>query len=216
MNMIKKMLILATSILLLTYSVQAADEPNLKEIDYLKKIDLIHLELKDSLVITEKTGDLNIDFLNQTIHYERALIALTKNELQYGERKELKEPINELINHFKLNLKKISKVQKQISENPVFDEAKEASYLASYEEIHQQILNELKSEGTDPTVLIGNSIDNDFLSRLLKQCDVFIVFVNNLLSQTQNAEVTELANDLIKSTEELKVTTSKLIEEINQ
>lgn len=215
MNIIKKMLMLITSIFLLTYSVQAADEPNLKEMDYLKKIDLIYLELKDSLLITEKTGDLNVDFLNQAIHYERSLIELTKNELQYGERKELKEAINDFINHFKLNLKKISKVQKQISESPTFDEAKEVNYLASYEAIHQQILNELKSEGTDPTVLIGNSIDNDFLSRLLKQCDVFIVFVNNLLSQTQNAEVTELANELIKSTEELKATTSKLIQEIN-
>ena len=51
--------------------------------DYLKKIDLIHLELKDSLKTTDKTGDLNIDFLNQMIHYERALIMLAKNELQY-------------------------------------------------------------------------------------------------------------------------------------
>lgn len=215
MNIIKKMLMLITSIFLLTYSVQAADEPNLKEMDYLKKIDLIYLELKDSLLITEKTGDLNVDFLNQAIHYERSLIELTKNELQYGERKELKEPINDFINHFKLNLKKISKVQKQISESPTFDEAKEVNYLASYEAIHQQILNELKSEGTDPAVLIGDSIDIDFLSRLLKQFDIFIIFINNLLTQTQNAEVTELANELIKSTEELKATTSKLIQEIN-
>ena len=215
MNIIKKMLMLITSIFLLTYSVQAADEPNLKEMDYLKKIDLIYLELKDSLLITEKTGDLNVDFLNQAIHYERSLIELTKNELQYGERKELKEAINDFINHFKLNLKKISKVQKQISESPTFDEAKEVNYLASYEAIYQQILNELKSEGTESAVLIGDSIDIDFLSRLLKQFDIFIVFINNLLTQTQNAEVTELANELIKSTEELKATTSKLIQEIN-
>ena len=43
--------------------------------------------------------------------------------------------------------------------------------------------------------------------------------VNNYFEEIkkgENAEVTELANDLIKSTEELKATTSKLIEEINQ
>ena len=72
---------------------------------------------------------------------------LAKNELQYGERKELKEPVNELIHEFKLNLKKINKIQKIISENPTFDEAKEAGYLASFEGIHQQILSELKAEG---------------------------------------------------------------------
>ena len=214
--MIKKILILVATIFLLTDSAQAADQPNLKEMDYLKKIDLIHLELKDSLKTTDKTGDLNIDFLNQMIHYERALIMLAKNELQYGERKELKEPVNELIHEFKLNLKKINKIQKIISENPTFDEAKEAGYLASFEGIHQQILSELKAEGDDPTVLIGESIDSDFLNRLLKQFDVLIIVINNLLLQTENDVVSELANELIKNTEELKVTTSKLLEEINQ
>ena len=110
--MIKKILILVATIFLLTDSAQAADQPNLKEMDYLKKIDLIHLELKDSLKTTDKTGDLNIDFLNQMIHYERALIMLAKNELQYGERKELKEPVNEIIHEFKLNLKKLIKFKK--------------------------------------------------------------------------------------------------------
>lgn len=94
MNVFRKLLFTFISIFLLTYSVKAADGPNLKESDYLKKIDLIYLELKDSLGSTEKTGDLNTDFLNQVLQYQRALIALSKNELQYGERKELKQPVD--------------------------------------------------------------------------------------------------------------------------
>ena len=74
----------------------------------------------------------------------------------------------------------------------------------------------MKAEGDDPTVLIGESIDSDFFNRLLKQFDVLIIVINNLLLQTENDEVSELANELIKNTEELKVTTSKLLEEINQ
>ena len=62
--------------------------------------------------VYEKTGDLNTDFLNQVLQYQRALIALSKNELQYGERKELKQPVDQFIDGLKLNLKKISKVQK--------------------------------------------------------------------------------------------------------
>ena len=109
MNVFRKLLFTFISIFLLTYSVKAADGPNLKESDYLKKIDLIYLELKDSLGSTEKTGDLNTDFLNQVLQYQRALIALSKNELQYGERKELKQQVDQFIDGLKLNLKKISK-----------------------------------------------------------------------------------------------------------
>ena len=114
MNVFRKLLFTFISIFLLTYSVKAADGPNLKESDYLKKIDLIYLELKDSLGSTEKTGDLNTDFLNQVLQYQRALIALSKNELQYGERKELKQPVDQFIDGLKLNLKKISKVQRRL------------------------------------------------------------------------------------------------------
>ncbi len=141
MKYFKQLFVLFLAIFLTTYSVTAADDPNLKEIDYLKKIDLIHLELKDGLVPTQKTGDLNTDFLSQVLEYQRALIALAKNELQYGERQELKEPVNQLIHQFKLNLKKINKVQKKISENQTFDEAKETAYLSSCEGIYPQIFH---------------------------------------------------------------------------
>lgn len=216
MKLFRKLLFAFISIFLLTYSVKAADEPNLKESDYLKKIDLIYLELKDSLGSTEKTGDLNTDFLNQVLQYQRALIALSKNELQYGERKELKEPVDQLIDELKLNLKKISKVQKKVSKNPVYDESKEAAYLSSYEGIYQQILTELKSEGEQPTVLIGDSIDMDFLTRVSRQCEVWTIFMNNILQQTEDTDVKELANDLVQSSDRLKGEIQKLIKEIEQ
>lgn len=216
MKRFRKLLFTFISIFLLTYSVKAADEPNLKESDYLKKIDLIYLELKDSLGSTEKTGDLNTDFLNQVLQYQRALIALSKNELQYGERKELKEPVDQLIDELKLNLKKISKVQKKVSKNPVYDESKESAYLSSYEGIYQQILTELKSEGEQPTVLIADSIDMDFLIRISKQCEVWTIFMNNILQQTEDTDVKELANDLIQSSVRLKGEVQKLIKEIEQ
>lgn len=216
MNVFRELLFTFISIFLLTYSVKAADGPNLKESDYLKKIDLIYLELKDSLGSTEKTGDLNTDFLNQVLQYQRALIALSKNELQYGERKELKQPVDQFIDGLKLNLKKISKVQKKVSENPVYDETKEATYLSSYEEIYQQILTNLKVEGEQPTVLIGNSIDMDFLTRLSKQCEVWTIFMNSILQQTEDDGVKELANDLIQSSDRLKGEIQALIKQIEQ
>ncbi|MDE5977745.1 MAG: hypothetical protein K2G70_04695 [Turicibacter sp.] len=200
----------------LSYSVKAADNRTLKEVDYLKKIDLMYVDLKENLSSAKKAGDLNIDFLDQVIQYHRGLIILTKNALEYGERQDLKEPINQIVEELKFNLKKISKVQKQISKSPNYDESKEGAYLSSYEGISQQILMNVKSEGEQPTALMGDSIDMDFLLRFSKQCEVWPVFMNNLLQQTEDESVKELVAELIKSGEQIKQEIEILIHKIEQ
>ena len=193
MKFLRSLIALLLSISFFSGIVLAADSSNLKEMDYLKKIDLIHQDLKEGLSPTLKTGDLNSDFLEQLTKYHQGWITLAKNDLQYGERKALKEPINQIVHKLKLNLNKISKLQKKLNDNLTYDEAKEATYLSSYNWIYQQTLNELKIEGEAPTVLIGGSIDFDFLTRLAKQMEVFNSFVDNFIQQTENEQVKELA-----------------------
>ena len=82
--------------------------------------------------------------------------------------------------------------------------------------IYQQILTNLKVEGEQPTVLIGNSIDMDFLTRLSKQCEVWTIFMNSILQQTEDDGVKELANDLIQSSDRLKGEIQALIKQIEQ
>lgn len=215
MKFLRYLFCLFLSISFLSGIVQAADSSNLKEIDYLKKIDLVHQDLKEGLSPTVKTGDLNSDFLNQLTQYHQGWIKLTKNNLQYGERQSLKEPINEIVHQFKLNLNKINKLQKKLVDNLAYDETKEATYLSSYDWIYQQTLNELKVEGDAPTVLIGDSIDFDFLTRLAKQMDIFNSFVDNFMDQCENEQVKELAIELKKEINELKNDVEDLIKKIN-
>lgn len=215
MKFLRYLFCLFLSISFLSGIVQAADSSNLKEIDYLKKIDLVHQDLKEGLSPTVKTGDLNSDFLNQLTQYHQGWIKLAKNNLQYGERQSLKEPINEIVHQFKLNLNKINKLQKKLVDNLAYDETKEATYLSSYDWIYQQTLNELKVEGDAPTVLIGDSIDFDFLTRLAKQMDIFNSFVDNFMDQCENEQVKELAIELKKEINELKNDVEDLIKKIN-
>ena len=215
MKLLRSLLVLLLSISFFSGIVHAADSSNLKEMDYLKKIDLIHQDLKEGLSPTLKTGDLNSDFLNQLIQYHQAWITLAKNDLQYGERKALKEPINQIVHELKLNLNKISKLQKKLNENLIYDEAKEATYLSSYDWIYQQTLNELKNEGDVPTTLIGDSIDFDFLTRLAKQMEVFNSFVDNFTEQTENEQVKTLALEIQKEINELKNEVADLIKKIS-
>ena len=215
MKFLRSLIALLLSISFFTGIVLAADSSNLKEMDYLKKIDLSHQDLKEGLSPTLKTGDLNSDFLEQLTQYHQGWITLAKNDLQYGERKALKEPINQIVHKLKLNLNKISKLKKKLNENLTYDEAKEATYLSSYEWIYQQTLNELKIEGDAPTVLIGDSIDFDFLTRLAKQMEVFNGFVDNFMQQTENEQVKALALEIKKEINELKNQVTDLIKKIN-
>ena len=215
MKLLRSLLVLLLSISFFSGIVHAADSSNLKEMDYLKKIDLIHLDLKEGLSPTLKTGDLNSDFLNPLTQYHQGWITLAKNDLQYGERKALKEPINQIVHELKLNLNKISKLQKKLNENLIYDEAKEATYLSSYDWIYQQTLNELKNEGDVPTTLIGDSIDFDFLTRLAKQMEVFNSFVDNFTEQTENEQVKTLALEIQKEINELKNEVADLIKKIS-
>ena len=209
------MLVLLLSISFFSGIVQAADSSNLKQMDYLKKIDLIHQDLKEGLSPTLKTGDLNSDFLNQLTQYHQAWITLAKNDLQYGKRNDLKEPINQIVHELKLNLNKISKLQKKLNKNLTYDEVKEANYLSSYDWIYQQTLNELKTEGDAPTTLIGDSIDFDFVTRLAKQMEIFNSFVDNFIEQTENEQVKELALEIQKEISKLKTEVTDLINKIN-
>ena len=215
MKFLRSLIALLLSISFFSGIVLAADSSNLKEMDYLKKIDLIHQDLKEGLSPTLKTGDLNSDFLEQLTKYHQGWITLAKNDLQYGERKALKEPINQIVHKLKLNLNKISKLQKKLNDNLTYDEAKEATYLSSYNWIYQQTLNELKIEGDAPTVLIGGSIDFDFLTRLAKQMEVFNSFVDNFIQQTENEQVKELAIEVQKEINELKNEVADLIKKIS-
>ena len=215
MKFLRSLIALLLSISFFSGIVLAADSSNLKEMDYLKKIDLIHQDLKEGLSPTLKTGDLNSDFLEQLTKYHQGWITLAKNDLQYGERKALKEPINQIVHKLKLNLNKISKLQKKLNDNLTYDEAKEATYLSSYNWIYQQTLNELKNEGDVPTTLIGDSIDFDFLTRLAKQMEVFNSFVDNFIQQTENEQVKELAIEVQKEINELKNEVADLIKKIS-
>ena len=112
-------------------------------------------------------------------------------------------------------MNKISKLQKKLNENLIYDEAKEATYLSSYDWIYQQTLNELKIEGEAPTTLIGDSIDFDFLTRLAKQMEVFNSFVDNFTEQTENEQVKTLALEIQKEINELKNEVADLIKKIS-
>ena len=56
----------------------------------------------------------------------------------------------------------------------------------------------------------------DFLTRLSKQCEVWTIFMNSILQQTEDDGVKELTNDLIQSSDRLKGEIQALIKQIEQ
>lgn len=215
MKLFRYSLLVCLSLFFLSITALARDDGSLKEEDYLKKVDLIYLQMQDSLSTKEKLGDVNADFLNQMLNYQRGLIALSKNQLEYGEQNSIKKTVNEIAHELKTNINKINQTQKKIHQGLQYDETKEASYLSSYEGIYQQILITFKSEGAEnPTLLRGGSVDEDYLDRLTQQCDVWAIFINNFLTQTEDEEVKALANELLESANHLKEQADQLLKKI--
>ena len=217
MKWFKYSLLVCFSFFFLSITVFANDGVSLKQQDYLKKVDLIYLQMQNSLSAKEKMGDLNADFLNQMLNHQRGLIALSKNQLEHGERNKIKKSVNDITHELKSNINKINQTQKKVHQQLVYDEKKEATYLSSYEEVYQQILVALKSEGAEqPTTLIGKSVDEDYLHRVMQQYDVWMILINNVLTQTDNEEVKSVANELLESSKKIKNDVSQLIEKIEQ
>ena len=140
MKWFKYSLLVCFSFFFLSITVFANDGVSLKQQDYLKKVDLIYLQMQNSLSAKEKMGDLNADFLNQMLNHQRGLIALSKNQLEHGERNKIKKSVNDITHELKSNINKINQTQKKVHQQLVYDEKKEATYLSSYEEVYQQIL----------------------------------------------------------------------------
>ena len=59
------------------------------------------------MLFSKKTGDVNVDFLNQILSYEQMGIELGKSELQFGPNKVIEEETNEMIKTSKAMVRRL-------------------------------------------------------------------------------------------------------------
>lgn len=213
MKKIVKIIISVTTLFVLSHVVVHANGANdLKERDYFKKYELILKDFQDKTALFEKTGDLHVDFLNQILFYEQMGVELGKAELQFGQNKAIKEVTNEMVKTSKTMIRRIEKILKKMSDDPVVDELKESEYFELYNPTYDSLLLVLRLEKEDGVVKMSGSVEKDFLEKVIPYLEFKIQFANHLLEKGEHEEVRDLAQEIVK-VQENKIQQLKALEE---
>ena len=178
-----------------------ANDTNLKEIDYLKRYELVLKDFQDKVALVEKTGDLNVDFLHQMLAYEQMGVEMGKSELQFGDHKRLKEVTHDHIKIMKKGIRDIEKLLKQTVEDPVVDEANETEYFELYTPSYDAMLLALQLEKEGETVKKTGSVDQDFITKFIPYLEFKLQFSNHVLDKSEHEDIKELASTLVTNTE---------------
>lgn len=175
-----------------------AEQPNnLKQTDYLDKYEFIYQNMVDKIKYTMKTGDSNLDFLFYMLPYEQFGVEFSKSELRYGSNQTVKDVVNEIVKTNKEHIKSIEKLLKIMENSPVIDEVKEASYLEQFNQIYNEMLLSLKINKENPL----ESIDDDYLEKIIIYLDYQKKFANLILINSEQEEVVKLAQKIISNNE---------------
>lgn len=208
-----KIIISVTTLFVISHAVVHANgASDLKERDYFKKYELILKDFQDKTALFEKTGDVNIDFLNQILSYEQMGIELGKAELQFGQNKAVKEETNEMVKTSKTMIRKIEKLLKKMSDDPVVNELKEDEYFELYNPTYDGLLLTLRLEKENGIAKMSGSVEKDFLEKVIPYLEFKIHFANHLLEKSEHEDVRELAQEIVE-VQEKKIQQLKALEE---
>lgn len=190
------------------FNCQASQSTKLKEVDYLDKYEVIYQNMMDKVKYIEKTGDFNVDFLLYMLPYEQFGVELTRSELRYGSNQVVKSTIEELIKENKEHIKSIEKLLKTMEKNIVIDEVKEEAFLTQYNQIYEEMLVNL--QGNPERKL--DSVDNDYLEKILIYLDYEQKFSNLILANSNDQDIIKLCQKMIAQQEKEYSIITELIE----
>lgn len=190
------------------FNCQASQSTKLKEVDYLDKYEVIYQNMMDKVKYIEKTGDFNVDFLLYMLPYEQFGVELTRSELRYGSNQVVKSTIEELVKENKEHIKSIEKLLKTMEKNIVIDEVKEEAFLTQYNQIYEEMLVNL--QGNPERKL--DSVDNDYLEKILIYLDYEQKFSNLILANSNDQDIIKLCQKMISQQEKEYSIITELIE----
>ena len=180
-----------------TVHCHATEVKNLKEIDYLDKYEVIHQNMMEKIKYTEKTGDLNIDFLFYILPYEQFGVEISKSELRYGSNQKIKDVVNIVVKTSKDHIKAIEKLLKSMEKDPVIDETKETAYLEQFNQLYNEMIISLKIDREN----VPGTVDKDYLDKMVVYLDYEQKFANLILANTNHEEIIKLAQKIITDEE---------------
>jgi uncharacterized protein (DUF305 family) len=139
-----------------------------------------------------RTGDPALDYLYQMIPHHEAAIAMAENVLQYGTNQKVKQMAQKTIREQTKEIAKMRELIEKVKANLQADQAQEAAYMSDFMQDYTAMVTAM--ENMKPT---GN-VDKDFLQEMMPHHEGAINIALNILRNTSNPEVRQLAQNTIK------------------
>lgn len=165
-------------------------DDNIKEylIEQNSEMSIMMEEMKN----VKHTGDPAIDFLYGMIPHHKVAIEMSKSLLKYGgQNVEIKKIAENIITTQSKEIEKMKDMIKYMELNPKIDEKKEQDYLTEY----NNLLNKNMKNNDINNI---NSVDKAFAIEMIKHHEMAIHMAEIILKYTDNQEVIDMANNIIK------------------
>lgn len=148
------------------------------------------------------TGDAGIDYLYGMIPHHQAAVEMSKSLLKYGgQNLELKKIAENIITSQIEQINQMKDMIKNMESNLKIDKQKEQEYLKEYDDMLDNSMKNDMNSGEMKNNDISNidSVDKAFATEMIKHHEMAVAMSEIILKFTDNEDVTNLANNIIKS-----------------
>ncbi|MDE6886214.1 MAG: DUF305 domain-containing protein [Helicobacteraceae bacterium] len=156
---------------------------------------------------TSMSCNINNDFLSDMIPHHQGAINSSKLYLQVGKDKDLKKIANDIIKSQEQEIEYFNELLEIISQ-----EEKINCEDLSYQNYQMQVKEDMdKMMSTMHAVQISDNIDLDFAKAMIAHHQGAIDSSKSILKFTQNPQIQEIANNIIKTQEQEIAAMNKII-----
>ena len=185
---------------------QAAGTDDLSR--YLTEQDSIMMNMMEDMMIREKSGSADIDFLKGMIPHHEAAIKMSESYLNYGgEVSDLETLAQDIITAQKKELTEMNDLVKKYEKEGKKSQENEDAYLAKYSGMFSDdsMSHHINPSGVD-------NIDQAFAEGMIMHHQMAVDMARDILDYSEQEEVKKLAQDIIDVQEKEIEQMQKLIQ----
>ena len=175
---------------------------------YLTEQDSIMMNMMEDMMIREKSGSADIDFLKGMIPHHEAAIKMSESYLNYGgEVSDLETLAQDIITAQKKELTEMNDLVKKYEKEGKKNQENEDAYLAKYSGMFSDdsMSHHINPSGVD-------NIDQAFAEGMIMHHQMAVDMARDILDYSEQEEVKKLAQDIIDVQEKEIEQMQKLIQ----
>lgn len=180
------LLLIVACIMVMGNSFVFAKEEN-KESEYIQNRTNIINDMAKAMNNPERTGEVTIDYLYETIAHYEGTVNMCKNYIKYSNDRDTKKIAENIIKDETTSMDEMKNIIETLKEDVKEDKEKETKYIKEYNLIFKNTMCKFQKLKTT-----GN-VDKDFLKEITIQHECSIKMNELINKTTENEEIKEIA-----------------------